>query len=200
MTNKRMIVLRSLFGLLILTACNSTSGPVVPTPVPSATPPPTVVYKSLPTPVSPGQMVVYDDLQVTMSQAEITTSYPTEYGSTREPPAGMRFLWIHILLKNIGRQERDLPAPEHFSVLNGETEYKPTYGHRQDHLDYMALTTVMVQGQDADAWLRFDIPADLELQDLWFAFMPESSQISVGFSSNNYPWADNPIYLWTCVP
>jgi hypothetical protein len=154
----------------------------------------------LPTPVSPGQMVVYDDLQVTMSQAEITTSYPTEYGSTREPPAGMKFLWIHILLKNIGQQERDLPVSEHFSVLNGETEYKPTYGHRQDHMDYMALTTVMVQGQDADAWLRFDIPADLELQDLWFAFMPESSQISVGFSSNNYPWADNPIYLWTCAP
>ena len=50
--------------------------------------------KRSPTPVSPGQMIVYDDLQVTMSQAEITTSYPTEYGSTREPPAGMKFLWI----------------------------------------------------------------------------------------------------------
>jgi hypothetical protein len=51
-----------------------------------------------------------------------------------------------------------------------------------------------------DAWLRFDIPADLELKDLWFAFLPKSSQISVGFSSSNYPWADNPIYLWTCAP
>ena len=197
---KTLLLLNSLLGLFILTACNSTSGPVVPTPVPSATPPPTVVYKSLPTPTSPDQMIVYEDLQVTMSQAEITTGYPTEYGSTREPPAGMRFLWIHILLKNIGQQERDLPAPEHFSVLNGETEYKSIYGHRQDHLDYLALTTGMVQGQDVDAWLRFDIPADLELKDLWFAFLPKSSQISVGFSSSNYPWADNPIYLWTCAP
>jgi hypothetical protein len=159
-----------------------------------------VVYKSLPTPVPPGQMVIYDGFQVTMNQAEVTTSYPTEYGSTREPPAGMKFLWIHILLKNLSQEERDLPAPEHFSVLNGEVEYKSTYGHRKDYTDYMTLTTGMVQGQGVDAWLRFDIPTDLELQDLWFAFLPKSSQISVGFSSSDYPWADNPIYLWTCAP
>lgn len=197
---KRWIpLLSNLLGLLICTACNSTSVPVVPTPVPSATPPPTVEYKSLPTPVSSGQMVVYDDLQVTMSQAEVTTGYPTEYGSTREPPAGMKFLWIRVLLKNIGQQEQNLPAPEHFSVLNGETEYKPTYGHRKDHADYMALTTGMVQGQEVDAWLRFDIPAALELKDQWFAFMPESSQISVGFSPGDYSWGDHPIYLWMCA-
>jgi hypothetical protein len=143
---------------------------------------------------------VYEDLQVTLGQAEITTGYPTEYGSTREPSAGMKFLWIHILLKNIGQQERVLPAPEHFSVLNGETEYKSIYGHRQGHVDYMALTTNMVQEQEVEAWLRFDIPSDLELKDLWFAFMPKSTQISVGFSSSDYPWADNPIYLWMCAP
>lgn len=200
MKTRWILLLSSLLGLLICTACGSAGTPIIPSPVPSASPQPTVVYKSLPTPVSPGQTVVYDDLQVAMSQAEITTSYPTEYGSTREPPAGMKFLWIRILLKNLGQEERDLPAPEHFIVLNGETEYQSIYGHRQDHADYMALTTNMIQGQEVDAWLRFDIPADLELQDLWFAFLPKSSQISVGFSSSDYPWADNPIYLWTCAP
>jgi hypothetical protein len=135
-----------------------------------------------------------------MSRAEITTSYQTEYGSTREPPAGKKFLWINILLKNIGQGERNLPAPEHFSVLYGTTEFKPTYGHRKDYTDYMALTTSMVQGQDVNAWLRFDIPAALELKDLWFAFLPESSQVSVGFSSGDYPWGDHPIYLWKCTP
>jgi hypothetical protein len=145
-------------------------------------------------------MVVYGNLQVMMSEAEITTSYPTEYGSTREPPAGKKFLWIHITLKNIGQGERDLPAPEHFSVLNGTTEFKSTYGHRKDHADYMALNTSMAEGQDVDAWLRFDIPADAELKDLIFAFLPESSQVSFGFSSSDYSWADHPIYLWTCVP
>ncbi|MBI3163251.1 MAG: DUF4352 domain-containing protein [Chloroflexi bacterium] len=200
MTKTLMFVLSGFLGSLIITACKPASGPVVPTPAPSASPQPTVEYKSLPTPVSPGRMVVYEDLQVTMSQTEITASYPTEYGSTREPPAGYKFLWIHITLKNIGQGGRDLPAPEHFSVLNGATEYKPTYGHRKDHVDYMDLTTGMVQGQAVDAWLRFDIPATLELKDLWFAFLPESSQISVGFSSSDYPWGDHPIYLWMCAP
>jgi hypothetical protein len=64
----------------------------------------------------------------------------------------------------------------------------------------MALTTNLVQEQEVDAWLRFDIPAALELKDLWFAFLPESSQVSTGFSSSKYSWGDHPIYLWTCAP
>jgi hypothetical protein len=194
------LVLSSFFGLLILSACNSTSEPVAPTPAPSASPQPTVEYKSMPTPVSSGQMVIYDGLQVVMSQAEITTSYLTEYGSTREPPEGKKFLWIRIILKNIGQGEQNLPEPEHFSVLNGATEFKSTYGRRQDYTDYMALTTGMVSGQEVNAWLRFDIPAALELQDVWFVFLPESLQVSVGFTSSDYPWGDHPIYLWMCAP
>jgi hypothetical protein len=193
-------MLSFLFGLSVITACNSTSGPVVPTPTLPASPQPTIAYKSMPTPVFPSKMVIYDDLQVVMSQAEITSSYLTEYGSTREPPAGQKFLWIHIGLRNIGQGERDLPAPEHFSVLNGATEFKSTYGRRKDHVDYMVLTTGMVQGQEVDAWLRFDIPAALELKDVRFVFLPESSQVSVGFTSSDYPWGDHPIYLWKCAP
>ena len=200
MTKSRIFALSCLFGLFNLTACNSTGGAVAPTLVPSISPQPTVAYKSLPTPAPSGQMIVYQYLQVTMSQAEITTGYQTEYGSTREPPTGQQFLWIHILLKNIGQGERYLPSTAHFSVLNGDTEYKSTYGHRQGYTDYMALTTGMVQGQEVDAWLRFDIPAALELTDLRFVFMPESLQISTGFSTNDYPWADKPLYLWMCAP
>jgi hypothetical protein len=192
-------MLSSLFGVLILAACNSAGEPVLPTPVPTVTPQPTV-EKSLPTPVSPGQMITYDALQVVMSQAEITGDYLTEYGSTREPPLGKEFLWIHINLTNTGQGAHDLPAPEHFSVLNGVTEFKPTYRHRKDHLDYLTLTTGMVQGQAVDAWLRFDIPAALELKDLDFVFLPESSVVSVGFSSSDYPVGDHPIYLWRCSP
>jgi hypothetical protein len=51
-----------------------------------------------------------------------------------------------------------------------------------------------------DAWLRFDIPDALELGDLQFAFLPESSQVSAGFSSSEYSWGDHPIYLWACAP
>lgn len=135
-----------------------------------------------------------------MSEAEITTSYQTEYGTEREPSADKKIIWIRILLKNISQDEQTLPATEHFSVLHGVTEFKSTYGHRKDHTDYTSLSTSMAQGQEVDAWLRFDIPAAAEIQDLWFAFLPESSQVSFGFSSSDYFWADHPIYLWTCAP
>jgi hypothetical protein len=199
MVKKLMLLLYGLFGMLLFSACNSAGGPA-PTPVLSAAPQVAVENKVLPTPVSPGQKIVYNGLQVAMSQAEITSSYLTEYGSTREPPAGEKFLWIHIILQNIGQNEQNLPAPEHFSVLYGTSEFKSTYGHHKGYMDYTALKTVVYQGEEVNAWLRFDIPADAELKDLQFAFLPESSQVSFGFSSNDYPWGDHPIYLWTCTP
>jgi hypothetical protein len=200
MKQNLIFALSSFFGLLIVTACNSASGEVVPTPAPSSTPQVVIADKSLPTPISPGRMIVYDNLQVMMSEAEITTSYITEYGSEREPSAGNKIIWIHLLLQTNDQSNWTLPAPEHFSVLNGAAEFKPTYGHRKDHADYMALNTSMTQGQDVDAWLRFDIPADAELKNLTFAFLPDSLQVSLGFSSSDYSWADHPIYLWTCAP
>jgi len=188
-----------LIGLFILTACATSnaapSAPATPSPQPSPT-----EVKVLPTPVAPGELIVYEEFEVVMHEAEITSSYVNEYGANREPSEGKRLLWVHITIKNTGQNEINLPASEHFSVLNGTVEYKPIYGHRQDHADYMALTTGLVQGQMVDAWLRFDIPAALELQDLQFAFLPESSQISTGFSSSEYSWGDHPIYLWTCTP
>ena len=195
-----IFLLSGLFGLLLISACNSTSESVVPTPASSVTAQVSPESKSLPTAIVPSQAVVYNNLQFEMREAEITISYLTEFGSSREPPADKKIIWIHILLKNIDQSEQELPAPEHFSVLNGATEFKSTYGHRKDHVDYMTLNTIMVQGQEVDAWLRFDIPADLELKDLLFAFLPESTQVSLGFSSSDYSWADHPIYLWTCAP
>jgi hypothetical protein len=188
-----------LIGLLILTACvSSNASPTAPA-TPSLEPIATEI-KILPTPVSPGKLVVYEEFEVVMLEAEITSSYINEYGSSREAPAGKKLLWIHITIQNIGQKDQVLPASEHFSVLNGTVEYKSIYGRRQDHADYMTLTTGLVQGQEVDAWLRFDIPAALELSDLQFAFLPESSQISTGYSSSEYSWGDHPIYLWTCAP
>jgi len=196
MAKNLTFVLICLFGLLTAAACNSAGRVVAPTPAPSSTP----QNKTLPTPMSPSQTVVYDNLQAAMTEAEITSSYLTEYGSEREPPAGKNIIWVHVQLKNIGQSERILPATEHFSVLHGTDEFKSTYGHRKDHMDYTSLNTSMAQGQEVDAWLRFDIPITAELQELWFAFLPESSQVSLDFSSSDYFWADHPIYLWTCAP
>jgi hypothetical protein len=195
-----MLLLSCLLGLLMVAACTTASEAVVPTSIPSPTSQAIAEIKTLPTPAPLGQMVVYDDLQVVMSEAEITTSYLTEYGSEREPSAGQKIIWIHILLKNISQSEQTLPATEHFSVMYDSTEFKPTYGHRKDHTDYTSLNTNILMGQEVDAWLRFDIPATAELQDMQFAFLPESLQVSFNFSSSDYSWADHPIYLWNCAP
>lgn len=194
-----MFLLSCLFGLLILTSCNSSGRAVVPTPTPSSTPQAAGDY-IVPIPISPGQMIVHDELQVVMEEAEITPVYITEYGTTREPPPGKNFIWIHVLLKNIGQREKALPVSEHFSVLNTSTEFKPTYGHRKDHMDYMILTPILAQGQEVDAWLRFDIPAAMDLKQFLFAFLPDSSQVSIIVPSSGSSWADHPTYLWTCLP
>jgi len=200
MKNLRMHILNGLSVLFLAAACTPATAPVAPLPTSSATLPVTAENKSLPTPISPAQAIIYNDLQVVMNEAEVTTSYLTEFGSNREPPAGKKIIWINILLKNIGESDQDLPAPEHFSVLNGTDEFKATYGHRQDHTDYIALTSSLTPGAEINAWLRFDIPAEAELSGLIFAFLPESSQVSLGFSSSDFSWADHPIYLWSCAP
>lgn len=191
----------SLLAVMLFTSCSrenisaaGTSSPTLPLPQT------TEGHRILPTPVIPGKMIIYDQLQVVMSQAEITAGYLTEFGSRREPPAGKQFFWIRVKLKNTDQRERPLPETEHFSTLYGRIEFKPTYGHRNEYRDYTSLSRTIYQGQEVDAWLRFDIPASAKLADLWFVFLPESSRVSVSFSPAEYPWGDHPIYLWACTP
>lgn len=189
-------ILNALFGLLILTACSST-----PTAISSSAESSPTAVTVLPTPSSPGDSINWQELQVTMDQAEITEDFITEFGSTRNPPEGEKFLWVHLELKNVGKNEIDTPAPEHFSALYADSEFKPTYGHRKDHTEYTSLEPVLFPDQGADAWLRFDIPVTAELKDLRFVFLPESSHVGISFSSPNYPYAeDYATYVWNCAP
>jgi hypothetical protein len=170
------------------------------TPVP-ATPLPQTEVKILPTPSSPGNSITWDSLQVTMDRLEMTQEYLTDFGSTRTPPAGSRFLWVHVHIKNTGQVEIDVPLAEHFSVLYATVELKPTYGHRAAYTDYTTLGSAIFPNQELDGWLRFDIPETAELEDLRFVFLPESSQVGASYNSPNYPYADDkPTYVWNCTP
>ena len=190
------ITLRTLsIALFILTACAPTPTGKIVFPSPSPT-----TVKILPTPSSPGDSVIWRNLQVSMDQAEITDSFITEFGSQREPSAGQKFLWVHLTLENVGKNEIVLPAPENFSVLYAESEFKLIYGHRQGYMDYTDLGSSLFPGQKVDAWLRFDIPDTASLKDLWFVFLPISAQVGVSPSSPDYPYADNkPTYVWKCA-
>lgn len=190
-------------GLVILTACstqsNSQSIPATATatriPLPTSTP------TALPTPSSPSDSILWEDLQVTMDQLEVTDEYFTDFGSIRTPPAGKKFLWVHVHLKNMGQVELDVPAFEHYSILYAVTEIKPIYGHRNGYVDYSTLGPAIFPDQELDGWLRFDIPSTAELNEMLFVFIPESAQVGVSYSSPNYPYADNkPTYVWVCGP
>jgi hypothetical protein len=136
-----------------------------------------------------------------MDQIETTDEYISEFGSTRTPPAGMKFIWMHIQLTNVGQIETNIPILENFSVLYAATELKPTYGHRQGYTDYSTVDPVLFPDQEADGWIRFDIPATAELKDLLCVFLPESNQIGSTISSPNYPYSgDKPTYVWKCAP
>lgn len=187
-------------GLFILSACASatpTAAPAwTPTPLPQST---ATLVRALPTFSSPGNSVIWDDLQVTMDRLEITQEYLTDYGSSRVPPAGQKFLWVHIRLKNTASVSMEVPLSEHYSMLYAGTELKPSYGHRQGYSEYTALGAQISPDQALDGWIRFDIPATAELRDLRFVFLPESSQVGASYTSPNYPYADDkPTYVWNC--
>src|SRR5262249_39731600 len=88
-------------ALVILTACSSTnqnSAPIVgftPFPEPTST-----QIKIVPTFSSPQDHITWRDLEVTMDQLEITQEYQTDYGFSRIPTEGNKFLWVHVQLKN----------------------------------------------------------------------------------------------------
>lgn len=186
--------------ILILSACSSTGETSVsPTAIPPQ--PPATEIKVFPTPSSPGGSIVWDTLQVTLDQLEVNEEYTTDYGSTRTPPAGQKFLWVHIRLKNTGSVEVDIPVSEHFSVLYAATELKPAYGHRKDYAEYTILEPVIFPDQELDGWLRFDIPTTAELSELRFVFLPESAQVGTSYNSPTYPYADDkPTYVWNLLP
>jgi uncharacterized protein DUF4352 len=186
----------SLFGLFLLATCASPT-PIVITPSPQ---PIATEVKGLPTASSPGNSISWQGLQVAMEQTEITDGFITEFGSQRVPSPGLKFLWVHVQLNNMGSEQINIPLTENFSVLYSATELKPTYGHRKGYADYTALGSILFPNQKVDAWLRFDIPVTAELKDLRFVYLPESSEVGTSFSSPNYPYSvDHPTFVWNCA-
>ena len=96
----------------MLTACSSTGESVTPVTITLPPQPTATEVKILPTSASPGDSITWRDLQVTMDQLEITDEFITEFGSTRSPSPGKKFMWAHIQLKNVGEVEIEVPLSE----------------------------------------------------------------------------------------
>lgn len=195
---KKMIIF---IFVLFLSACSSGGGQVQATPVSTETSSPGVVAllstpQTPPTPIAPGGDVMFDGLSVRMVKAEISDQYKTEYGTIREPSEGKKFLWVQLTLENVDTKDAKLPDLEHYSVLFGRTEFKPTYGHRDGYLDYAALNNIILPGTTREGWLRFDIPLEAETPGLQFAYLPESSKVTFFSSQSKGSYYDHPVYLW----
>src|SRR5688500_19756735 len=91
-------------GQFVSTACSPTSTGTMVIPSPTAT-----IARVWPTPSSPGDPLTWRDLKVIFDQAEITNNFTNEFGSQRVPSAGQNFLWVHVALENVGKDEVLLP-------------------------------------------------------------------------------------------
>lgn len=184
--------------LLLVAACSTQ--PETATVTTTQTPRPIATSTAIriqPTPFSTGDSILWREVSFSMDGVEITNEFTTDFGSTRLPSLGNKFLWVHVRLKNIAAVEVNLPALEHYSILYAATEFKPSYGHRNGYMDYTSLDITLFPDQELDGWLRFDIPAAAELKDMRFVFIPESAQVGVSFDSPNYPFSDDkPTYVW----
>jgi len=183
-----------LAGLILLSACYGAPELTTPSPAPTLTVSPTLV---LPTPLASPASITYADLQVAVDRAEFSDAYTTEFQTSRTPPAGKKFLWVHILLKNVGPKTLKTPVQDHYSILFFQTEFKPTYGHRKDYQDYTSLDSTLPPGQTINGWLRFEILNSAELSQIRAAYIPEGVHIPSVSGSGSDSWADRPFFLWS---
>jgi hypothetical protein len=137
---------------------------------------------------------------VTLVKAELSQQYLNEFNAPRNPPAGMQFAWAQVQVTNTGSLVTDIPLPENFSLLYYQNEYKPTYGRRQGYIDYTGLNKALDPGGTVEAWLRFDVPADARLEQLLFAYLPETIRVSFSSSQSDLSWARHPVHLWRLAP
>jgi len=194
--------MKSLTGFLLLfllAACSP--GAAAPPPTDTLTPAPGAVAllatpKPLPTPASMDTAANFEDLTVQIGGVEINDRYKTSFGPVRDSTPGLEFLWVQVLLENNGQAAIDLPGEDHFSVLHGGREYKPTYGHRDGYPDYTSLGGTVYPGSPLEGWLRFDIPEEAALDDIQFAFLPESTRITFTRTQSGGSYYNHPVYLW----
>ena len=199
-------ILRFLIHVLIIMLTLAGCAPnAIPAPAlvnATSTPAPTQV-RPLPTAMPGGQSIDYQNLRVSMLRADITGGYETEFGYRREPTSGLEFLWVNIQIENTSANQQALPALEHFSAIYATSEVIAVYGHRKDHPDYTSLKPVLYAAQPTghmkvDAWLRFDVPAGTNLEDLRFVYLPDSLRVNFDFPTSGYNWADHPQFFWRC--
>ncbi|WP_322798555.1 hypothetical protein [Thermoflexus sp.] len=63
-----------------------------------------------------GTSVRVDSLRITPLEYRFGEAYRTRWGSRGEPPAGAKFLWVRIMVENMGENAVEAPFPSAFLI------------------------------------------------------------------------------------
>jgi hypothetical protein len=122
-------------------------------------PPPTPGISQL------GEAWEADGLSVSVSEADLSSCFTSEYGSEICPPDGAQYLWVHVDRENV-RAEPELPIYSCFWItlqyLGDELE--PQWGKAPDRSDWSGGGCGnLYAGHKDDGWVFFEVPAGIDL-------------------------------------
>lgn len=107
-----------------------------------------------------GEFVVYEDVETTVVEYELTDSYVNTNSRDVKPEEGAKFLWLHVRCENVGEVAHDLPSSSQFVLLYRGTEITPgvawLFWGRQGYQTYHSAK--VYPGVVRDGWILYQIP------------------------------------------
>ena len=135
-----------------------------------------------------GESTRFSNFEVTVVAFEFSDSYITKYQSTKYPPIGAKFAWIHIKVQNLGNTAERAPKPFEFKLIYQDDKIHGEGGSREGHPDY---TSEFLTGEEVypgivhEGWLRFTVPSAAKRIDVEVLFEPRGS-------TENHLWYISP--------
>ena len=139
-------------------------------PLPGIFPPGIPLPRAIPAAI--GQSIRRGDLLIAPRTYRLTGAYRSELGVEERPPAGAGFLWVLIVVENIGERVVDAPTVWDFYILHKGVQLQadsvffepPAMAAYRGGRAYPG-------GQEA-GWLRFTVPARARPEDLLLVLRP----------------------------
>lgn len=134
-------------------------------------------------PLPVGSEVTHEDFTVALVEYEFSAAYKDEYDIPETPPEGAKFLWIHIVVRNIGQNAAISPSSSDFSVvyLREQIDVDFVFASRAGYDEYDGGQ--LFPGVVREGWLRFTLPRAAEPSQLTVVFKP--FQV---FGDDYYSW------------
>jgi hypothetical protein len=135
---------------------------------PTGTPSPTATSRKAESVL--GQGVRYGELLVTPAEYRFLEKYRNSWGSTVEPPRGARFLWVRIVVENVGGYPAETPLYHQFQIIY-RNEYFYDASRYNDNPQMPDLPWERIYpGARVEGWLMFTVPKQAGPEDFKLVF------------------------------